>query len=631
MERSFTFEAKTFRLSAKDGYPLFRLERRKGFVGYIFTSNQCSSWLVDTVEAAILSQVKEEFAKSFREGDKVTMVHRGGNKAGRFLEVSVFAEGGCKGVIWFPEGRYGRGWRRFAGELRNLVAGEFNKTKLTGSTLDAPPSGVSSGRSFVDVLRSTPGIEAKDSRRKVLSSTLLDLFPVQSCFEMGFVGETRFAMDCTAMEFLPEPQAAAAASLRLMKRKGVFGISRLLRYLGHVNAKLDRVLDGLGSKPLGSVSKPGLAPSSVPGLDPELGLGIDQGLDPVMDPIMDMNLELGSDLVDLEWALDSNPGLVFSSNSSFLVPDSVDALTRGNVGKVATEIDSKISVLPAAVSGGDSEGLADVSAPMKGNGCLSKSAVKSVGIDVSSLAAGLVVTSADVLPASPLSRDRDRDSPAALESSKFSPVVVQASPIPDGVSGGILVVTNDVVAPAMGYVGLLVSPIVFSEGVLVSPTDGVACISPMEAPVLLGTIGEAPASELVAALSDRNPIPAKGLICQGFFGPSGISHSQPEDDGSKGAPVLSSSVSKSQLGFSQRRKDKLAQQPPYSEEVLQVMKLAPFMGISVSGKDENKYLALLSAIDKEHKKDVAAVKREAATQRVKGLRELKNLDCSMVL
>jgi hypothetical protein len=59
------------------------------------------------------------------------------------------------------------------------------------------------------------------------------------------------------------------------------------------------------------------------------------------------------------------------------------------------------------------------------------------------------------------------------------------------------------------------------------------------------------------------------------------------------------------MGFSKRRKDKLAKQPPYSEEVLQAMKLAPFMGISVSGKDENKSLALLSAIDKEHKKDAA--------------------------
>jgi hypothetical protein len=152
----------------------------------------------------------------------------------------------------------------------------------------------------------------------------------------------------------------------------------------------------------------------------------------------------------------------------------------------------------------------------------------------------------------------------------------------------------------------------------------------VEAPISLGPVGDAPASELVVALSDRNSIPAKGLIRRGFFGPSGIPHSQPEDDGSKGAPGLFS-VSKAQMGFSKRRKDKLAQQPPYSKEVLQAMKLAPFMGISVGGKDENKCLALLSAIDKEHKKDAAAVKREAATQRVKGLRELKNLDCSMVL
>ena len=46
------------------------------------------------------------------------MVHEGGNKAGRFLEVSVLAEGGCKGVIWLLEGWHGKGWRRFEGELR---------------------------------------------------------------------------------------------------------------------------------------------------------------------------------------------------------------------------------------------------------------------------------------------------------------------------------------------------------------------------------------------------------------------------------------------------------------------------------------------------------------------------------
>ena len=61
------------------------------------------------MEAAIQSQVKEDLAKSYREGDKVTMVHGGGNKASRFLEVSVFAKGGHKGVIWLPEGPNGRG------------------------------------------------------------------------------------------------------------------------------------------------------------------------------------------------------------------------------------------------------------------------------------------------------------------------------------------------------------------------------------------------------------------------------------------------------------------------------------------------------------------------------------------
>jgi hypothetical protein len=105
MKRSFSFEAKTFCLSAKVGCPNLCLEeRRKGFVGYIFTSIQCSSWLVET---AIQSQVKEAIAGSYYEGVKATMVHEGGNKAGRFLEVSVLTEGGRKGVIWLLEGCLG--------------------------------------------------------------------------------------------------------------------------------------------------------------------------------------------------------------------------------------------------------------------------------------------------------------------------------------------------------------------------------------------------------------------------------------------------------------------------------------------------------------------------------------------
>jgi hypothetical protein len=71
MERSFSVAAKTFCLSAKDGYPNFRLvERRKGFVGYIFTSIQSSLWLVDMVEVVIQALVKEEITETFHDGDK---------------------------------------------------------------------------------------------------------------------------------------------------------------------------------------------------------------------------------------------------------------------------------------------------------------------------------------------------------------------------------------------------------------------------------------------------------------------------------------------------------------------------------------------------------------------------------
>jgi hypothetical protein len=99
MERQFSIEVKSFCFSSKEGFSNFRLEeRRKNFVGYIFASTQCSSWLVDTVEAA--RQVKEDVTKSYREGEKVLMVHEGANKARRFLEVFVYAERGRKGVLW---------------------------------------------------------------------------------------------------------------------------------------------------------------------------------------------------------------------------------------------------------------------------------------------------------------------------------------------------------------------------------------------------------------------------------------------------------------------------------------------------------------------------------------------------
>jgi hypothetical protein len=64
---------------------------------------------------------KEDFVKSYNKDEKVLMVREGGNKAGRYLEVAVYAKGVRKGIIWLPEGRGGWGWQRFVRELRQML------------------------------------------------------------------------------------------------------------------------------------------------------------------------------------------------------------------------------------------------------------------------------------------------------------------------------------------------------------------------------------------------------------------------------------------------------------------------------------------------------------------------------
>ena len=79
-----------------------------------------SVWLADTVEEAIESQRKEDFARSFH--DEARVLKTGSNRAGCFLEAVVFVEGSRKGVIRLPVGRRGWGWRRFLEDLRHLIA-----------------------------------------------------------------------------------------------------------------------------------------------------------------------------------------------------------------------------------------------------------------------------------------------------------------------------------------------------------------------------------------------------------------------------------------------------------------------------------------------------------------------------
>jgi hypothetical protein len=72
------------------------------------------------------------------------------------LEVAVFAKGGRKGGLWIPKGRDGRGWWRFALELRRFVDSSLSSakslpTKLVEAGITAE---CSKNRSFVEVLQS---------------------------------------------------------------------------------------------------------------------------------------------------------------------------------------------------------------------------------------------------------------------------------------------------------------------------------------------------------------------------------------------------------------------------------------------------------------------------------------------
>ena len=125
-----------------------------------------------------LYQGKEDFVKTFYEGMEVLMVRKGSNKAGRFLEAAVFAEGGQKVVIWLPEGRGGWGWRRFVGKLLHLLALTVAKDQSPVSRVISSGGGFSSTRSYAAMLSASPGA------LNPLSVNHLDLVPMTGCSEL---------------------------------------------------------------------------------------------------------------------------------------------------------------------------------------------------------------------------------------------------------------------------------------------------------------------------------------------------------------------------------------------------------------------------------------------------------------
>jgi hypothetical protein len=158
MENRFFVEAKSFIFSVvKGSFKLRVAEKRKGFSGWIRLGSGCVAWLLSMVEEVLQNPGFENFVKSFREGSKVTIVRRGGNSSGRFLEVAVYAVGGRRGMIVFLEGRDWRGWGRVSGELSKVLV--FFGTSVVSSSFSGVPVGKSVGKaagvlSFAEVVGS---------------------------------------------------------------------------------------------------------------------------------------------------------------------------------------------------------------------------------------------------------------------------------------------------------------------------------------------------------------------------------------------------------------------------------------------------------------------------------------------
>jgi hypothetical protein len=279
MESRFFVEAKSFSFSVEEGKSTLCVEeRRRGFLGSVFLGPRGVDWLLDILEELLRSSGSEDFSKSIRVDSKALTVKRGGNRNGRFLVVTTQAVDDRRNIIVLPEGREGRGWGRFAGEL--------SKVKDFFEATIVPPSG--SG-SVVGCSTS----HAVVGEVAVHQEHVLDLFQMKTCRD---VEAGRMAVDCFELERQPpRPTNSKMTSgspldggkVRKMKKGGFFSFWRLL--VKWVRAAV---------KPKFRV-KPKLKPKKTCEVGPaELELDSGSELDFGLDKMFGSDHDFGSDLPD---------------------------------------------------------------------------------------------------------------------------------------------------------------------------------------------------------------------------------------------------------------------------------------------------------------------------------------------
>lgn len=141
MERRFFVEPKSFEFSMMEGASMLRVEEmRKGFSSVVYLGPLCTTRLASTMELLWCLGV-EDFIKSFREGSKVFIVGRGGNKDNWFLKVTVYIVNGWRWILLLPKGHEGWGRSRFAVELSKVKVFFFKVMIGSPAVVLQPSSG----------------------------------------------------------------------------------------------------------------------------------------------------------------------------------------------------------------------------------------------------------------------------------------------------------------------------------------------------------------------------------------------------------------------------------------------------------------------------------------------------------
>ena len=80
--------------------------------------------LLTYVEDLVSLSPPEQFARTFRDGNKVFILQLGFNAHGSFLMIFELVHGRRKGLIIVPKGKLGSGWRGFGFHLRKAISPE---------------------------------------------------------------------------------------------------------------------------------------------------------------------------------------------------------------------------------------------------------------------------------------------------------------------------------------------------------------------------------------------------------------------------------------------------------------------------------------------------------------------------